>query len=51
MDSGPPDERLRHECRHRQKLNSIVAGIGGDSDTYATIIAAIDGKIAGRSTA
>lgn len=28
------------------KLNSIVAGIGGDSDTYATIIAAIDGKIA-----
>lgn len=28
------------------KLNGIVAGIGGDSDTYATIIAAIDGKIA-----
>ena len=29
------------------KLQAIAAGIGGESDTYATVIAAIDGKIAG----
>lgn len=28
------------------KLQAIAAGIGGESDTYATVIAAIDGKIA-----
>ena len=28
------------------KLQAIVAGIGGETDTYATVIAAIDGKIA-----
>ena len=28
------------------KLQAIVAGIGGDTDTYATVITAIDGKIA-----
>ena len=28
------------------KLNGIVAGIGGDEDTYATVMAAIEGKIA-----
>lgn len=27
------------------KLNSIVAGIGGDEDDYATVLAAIEGKI------
>lgn len=29
------------------KLQAIAAGIGGESDTYATVIAAIDGKIEG----
>lgn len=29
------------------KLNSIVAGIGGEDDDYATVMAAIEGKIAG----
>lgn len=28
------------------KLNGIVVGIGGDSDDYATVMAAIEGKIA-----
>ena len=28
------------------KLNGIVAGVGGEADTYKTVIAAIDGKIA-----
>ena len=28
------------------KLNGIVAGIGGESDDYATVMAAIEGKIA-----
>ena len=28
------------------KLQAVAAGIGGESDTYATVIAAIDGKIA-----
>ena len=27
------------------KLNSIVAGIGGEEDDYATVIAAIEGKL------
>ena len=27
------------------KLNGIVAGIGGDEDEYATVMAAIEGKI------
>lgn len=29
------------------KLNGIVAGIGGEDDDYATVMAAIEGKIAG----
>jgi hypothetical protein len=29
------------------KLNGIVAGIGGEGDDYATVMAAIEGKIAG----
>lgn len=29
------------------KLNGIVAGIGGDEDEYATVMAAIEGKITG----
>ena len=32
------------------KLQAIAAGIGGESDTYATVIAAIDGKIAAALT-
>lgn len=32
------------------KLNGIVAGIGGDSDDYATVVAAIEGKIAEGAT-
>lgn len=32
------------------KLNGIVAGIGGDSDEYATVVAAIEGKIAEGAT-
>lgn len=32
------------------KLQAIAAGIGGESDTYATVIAAIDGKIAEGAT-
>lgn len=32
------------------KLQAIAAGIGGESDTYATVIAAIDGKIAASET-
>ena len=32
------------------KLNGIVAGIGGEDDDYATVIAAIEGKIAAGAT-
>ena len=32
------------------KLQAIAAGIGGESDTYATVIAAVDGKIAAALT-
>lgn len=32
------------------KLNGIVAGIGGEDDDYATVMAAIEGKIAAAAT-
>ena len=33
------------------KLNGIVAGIGGEEDDYATVIAAIEGKISAAQSA